>query len=77
MDITQSRILANNKGVVISGLYTGNRLYRMRYKTSKGEYKILTFRWGEQQHSYGTSFFGHVDDEKNELLVLSSEPFPY
>lgn len=77
MDIAQSRILANNKGVIISAPYIGNHLYKMHYKTSKGEYKILYFRIGEQKRSYGPMFYGHVDDDNNELLVLSNEPFPY
>lgn len=72
----QSRTLKNNKGVVITGKYSGDHPYTVKYKTSKGETKTLTFECGNPL-AFEKNFYGHVDDEHNELLVLSSRPFPY
>ncbi len=74
--IVESRLI--NKGMVLSFVFDGE-MSSVTYETRNDELKVLEFELSEAKkvEFTGTMLYLHVDDETNELLVLSSYPFPY
>jgi len=68
-----------NKGVVLCVEYNGDSACDVSYQTGYGESKTLTVQWGTVvgNKPKGSLFYLHVDDETNEVLVTSADPFPY
>jgi hypothetical protein len=76
--ITQ-RVLSSNGGVVVCIKYEGGSSCCLRYRASNGKHKTLTLLWGTEAgiDTVGSSFYVHIDDETNDVLVVSKDPFPY
>jgi hypothetical protein len=79
VNLAQQYILKSNKGVVVCAEYNGDRSCDVSYQNGKGEPKTLTLHWGTEAETAtkGSLFYIHIDDETNEVLVVSKEPFPY
>jgi hypothetical protein len=74
----EQRRLPDNKGIVVTIPYNGNSHSEIVYETSTGKVGVLKFDWNVKKDTeIGTLFYAHIDDEYNELLVLSDSQFPY
>lgn len=76
MNTVHSRVLSHHKGVVVWGTFTEEEAMEVSYQSEKGESKKITVHC-DQVVSRGDMFYAHIDDETNELLVLSNQPFCY
>lgn len=76
MDAIQVRTLIHNKGVVISGTFQGKDMVTATYRSKDGKRKNIEIR-RDQECMRGDTFYAHINDENNELLILSDEQFPY
>lgn len=75
-----ARILVDNKGVIIRVVYNGKISSDIKYINSKGDMNMLTIVWKDHfidQLEKGTLLHAHIDDQTNEVLVLTKTPFPY
>lgn len=72
--LSKIRYLPNDKGIQATIDFKGKDSVILSYKNRRGVVKNVVIERGEYR---GDKAYVHIDDEQNEVLILTSQPFLY